>query len=400
MEYFKKYYNDVEFGEGEVKVLCPFHNDNNPSASINTNDSLFYCQVCQWGGNEEQFIAKLNGISRRQAVQLLSTFETMPSQWEDTYQVDLWADRVFLDKVQNLGLSTETIESMQLGLVMYNGVKTLGIPVFYNKILVDIRRYNLVKDPRIPKMIGNEGSQSGYIIPFDLVDRHNPVYVFEGEKDMLLARELGLNAITLTGGAGALPNENVITWFDGVDLILCYDNDDPGRKGMQRLYEEVVQRCASIHYINIGDVVEEVKEDFYDFIKKYDKDLFDFLSLEQHQFEQITKSKNRKTITITEALDKGYIRKRLNSDVTVSSEFADTYAVPTVVKFKKIKETGSRKETMVEGESKTWFLDNSNLGQLLQIIEVDAKSKNVVDTLKSFVHIPSGEEAVEVTMEE
>ena len=85
----------MEFGEGEVKVLCPFHNDNNPSASINTNDSLFYCQVCQWGGNEEQFIAKLNGISRRQAVQLLSTFETMPSQWEDTYQVDLWADRVF-----------------------------------------------------------------------------------------------------------------------------------------------------------------------------------------------------------------------------------------------------------------------------------------------------------------
>ena len=69
----------------------------------------------------------------------------------------------FLDKVQNLGLSTETIESMQLGLVMYNGVKTLGIPVFYNKILVDIRRYNLVKDQRIPKMIGNEGSQSGYI---------------------------------------------------------------------------------------------------------------------------------------------------------------------------------------------------------------------------------------------
>ena len=64
-----------------------------------------------------------------------------------------------------------------------------------------------------------------------------------------LARELGLNAITLTGGAGALPNENVITWFDGVDLILCYDNDDPGRKGMQRLYEEVVNRCAfdSLH---------------------------------------------------------------------------------------------------------------------------------------------------------
>ena len=103
---------------------------------------------------------------------------------------------------------------------------------------------------------------------------------------------------------------------------------------------------------------------------------------------RLLKSKNRKTITITEALDKGYIRKRLNSDVTVSSEFADTYAVPTVVKFKKIKETGSRKETMVEGESKTWFLDNSNLGQLLQIIEVDAKSKNVVDTLKRFVHIP------------
>ena len=52
MEYFKKYFNEVEdknWLDEEVKVCCPFHDDSRPSASINTSKNLFHCWVCNIG---------------------------------------------------------------------------------------------------------------------------------------------------------------------------------------------------------------------------------------------------------------------------------------------------------------------------------------------------------------
>ena len=61
MEFFKKYFDEVDnWNNEEVKVLCPFHEDTHPSASINTYKDLFHCWVCDIGYNEEQFIARVN----------------------------------------------------------------------------------------------------------------------------------------------------------------------------------------------------------------------------------------------------------------------------------------------------------------------------------------------------
>ena len=60
MKYFEKYFSDVDFETGaeEVKVLCPFHNDTNPSATINVEKDLFHCWVCKEGYNEQQVYSK------------------------------------------------------------------------------------------------------------------------------------------------------------------------------------------------------------------------------------------------------------------------------------------------------------------------------------------------------
>lgn len=400
MDFFKKFYSDVSFEGDEVKVLCPFHSDTHPSASVNTNESLFYCHVCQWGGNEEQFIAKLNNISKRDAAKILDTFTKFPHDWDETHKVDLWADAAFLDKVRSLGLEKDTIEEMKLGLVMFNGRKMLGIPVFYNKVLVDVRRYNLLKHPEIPKMLGGDGVPNGHVIPYDLWDKQALTYVMEGEKDMLMARQLGLNAITLTGGASAIPNDLTRPSFKGTDVILCYDNDDAGRKGMEHFYEEMRDDCASIRYIDIGEVVKEPKEDFYDYIQKYHGDIFDFTALELHEFVVKSEPRKRKTTTIMNALKHNVLRLQLSSDITVSSEFSDTYGVPTMARFVKGEETNKKGETMVEGETRTWFLEKSNQEQLLSLIEVDAKDNNIRNNIMRFVGIPHTEENVAMELSE
>lgn len=400
MEFFKKYFNEVENWENEeVKVTCPFHHDNHPSASINTQKSLFHCWVCDVGYNEEQFIARVNNISNIDALKLLGKYEI-----KDNWNIEkglLWADKTILDKIRGLGLSTELIEELKLGLVKdANNLKYLGIPVYYNNILVDVRRYNIMKYENQPKMMSNEGAKTGWIIPYDtFLSSDNVCYFFEGEKDMMIARELGINAYTLTGGANASPNEYVINSFKDKDIVVCYDNDDAGQKGMINFYDKVKDIVKSIKYIKIGDVVKENKEDFYDYIHKYNGNIFEFYTLEQHPFI-LERINDIRLITIKEALKDNKLKIDLKSVVTVTSEFVDTYSVPTVVEIEKIKDNNTKADTLFEGEKKTWFLEKHNMQDMLELIEVNAKNVEVNSKFKQYLGIPAKEPGLEIRTKE
>lgn len=400
MEFFKKYFSEVDnWNNEEVKVLCPFHEDTHPSASINTYKDLFHCWVCDIGYNEEQFIARINGISNTDAIKLLSKYQV-----QDKWEVEkglLWSDPLLLTKTIALGFSKDLIEEMKLGLVKdETGKKYLGIPVYYNNILVDVRRYNIMKYENQPKMKSRENARVGWLIPYDkFLASDETCYLFEGEKDMLMARELGINAYTLTGGAGAVPNEYVINAFKDKDIVICYDNDDAGHKGMESMYKELRDIVKSIKYIEIGDVVKEDKEDFYDYIHKYNGNIFEFYSLDQHHFN-LEENENTKIITVKDALKDSKIKKDLRSIVTVTSEFADPYSVPTIVDIKKIKDTGTKNDTMFEGEVKTWFLEKSNMQDMLELIEVNAKTVELNAKFKSYLNIPSKEPGIEIKPKE
>lgn len=403
MEYFKKYFSDVDSNEWEaeeVKVLCPFHEDTHPSASINTQKGLFHCWVCNIGYNEEQFVAKMNNISTTDAIKLLGRYN-INDDWNFNKGL-LWSDTNFLDRVRGLGLSDELISSMNLGLVRPDGSnkRLLGIPVFYNGILVDVRRYNLLKYDGVPKCCSNENAESGWIIPYDIfLNSNEPCYLFEGEKDMLIAREYGLNAFTLISGAGATPNQNIIGAFKDKDIVLCYDNDEAGYNGMVNVFKSIKDLAKSVKYIKISDVVKENKEDFYDYITKYDGDLIEFLSLDQHTF-RLDEIEKDSRITIKEALNENKLRRNLKSVITVTSEFQDSFSVPTVVEFEKVDESGKKSELMYQGEKRNWYLEKPNIVQMLELIEASAKDSEVRAKLKSYVGISSLEPFIDIRMKE
>lgn len=325
-------------------------------------------------------------------------------QVQDKWEIEkglLWSDPLILTKTISLGFSKELIDEMKLGLVKDEmGKKYLGIPVYYNNILVDVRRYNIMKYENQPKMKSNDNAKVGWLVPYDKFLSSNEVcYIFEGEKDMLMARELGINAYTLTGGAGAVPNEYVINAFKDKDIVICYDNDDAGHKGMESMYKELKDIVKSIKYIEIGDVVKENKEDFYDYIHKYNGNVFEFYTLRQHHFN-LEENDELDVITVKEALKTSKLRKDLRSVVTVTSEFTDPYSVPTIVEIEKVKDTGTKNDTMYEGEVKTWFLEKSNMQDMLELIEVNAKNVELNTKFKGYLGIPAKEPAIEITTKE
>lgn len=399
MEFFKKYFNEIDnWNAEEVKVLCPFHNDHRPSASINTIKSLFHCWTCDVGYSEEQFIARVNNISSADALKLLGKYE-IQDKWELEKGL-LWSDYTMLNKITAMGISKETIEELKLGVIKEGSYKYLGIPVYYNNILVDVRKYNIMKYEGQPKMMSREGAITGWIIPYDkFLSSDNTCYFFEGEKDMMMARELGINAYTFTGGAGAKPNNYVINSFKGKDIIICYDNDDAGQSGMESIYKELKDIVKSIKYIDIGDVVKETKEDFYDYINKYNGNVFEFYTLEQHPFN-LTENDEVKLITIKEALKASKLKRDLRSLITVTSEFSDPYSVPTVVEIEKIRDNNTASDTMFEGEKRVWFLEKHNMEDMLELIEVNAKNNELRAKFKSYLNVPAKEPAIEITPKE
>lgn len=55
----------------DLRALCPFHTDKNPSFSINPKKQVFYCHGCKQGGNVITFVSLIEGITNEQAIELL-----------------------------------------------------------------------------------------------------------------------------------------------------------------------------------------------------------------------------------------------------------------------------------------------------------------------------------------
>ena len=389
MKFFERYFTETNFTSGteEVKVLCPFHDDSNPSASVNTKKDLFHCWVCGVGYNEQQFLARINNISLADAHKVVLRTNESTHDWLLVEKAELWANPTFLKKVEEMGFTRDVIDNLNLGLVKDNkGRAYLGYPVFYNNVIMDTRRYNLLKFEGVPKVMSNAGADAGFILPYDIWLKSTEVtYVFEGEKKMALARSLGLNAITLTGGANTRPNEFVLNGFKNRDIIICYDNDKAGREGAYKLYEKIKPLVKSVRYINIGEVVAEDGEDFYDMIMSYKKDIKDFLALPTYEFiEEVQKTK-KQYVPIRKALKENRLKEDLLTKVLVSAEYSDVYAVPSMVEFEKISDDDG---DMLMGEKRSWFLDINNQKQILELIEVDAKLQNVQNILKKYIGLP------------
>lgn len=401
MKFFKRYFPNVAFDRVQTKVACPFHRDDNPSATVNTDNSLFYCPVCGVGYNEVQFVSKVNGISIINATKILEKLDdTITEQWGVVEKAELWGDLEFLSEVRKL-VSDETIEKLNLGMTYVGKNKFLGIPIFYNNIVIDVKNYNILKHADSPKLIGTKGNSNGNLFPYDEI-KDGVIYIVEGEKDAIVARDFGLNAVTLTGGASAKPNQLATAKLKGRDIVIIYDNDQAGVEGRESLYKALHGIANSIKYIDISDIVSRPKEDFTDAVKIYGMDMLTFSLLEEYDFsDELLKTAVRYT-TIDKALRQSILKFELRSIVNVSAEYSDMFALPIMVEVEKIHHDGKDNgNSLPFGYKKNWYYDRDNRGeQLLELVEFNARKEDVDNKIKEFLNIPRTEKGLSISIKQ
>ncbi len=181
------------------------------------------------------------------------------------------------------GISDETIIRFKLGYGTFYRKRWITIPIkdtFGNYAFFKLRQDPNFGDDKItyPKGV------SAQLYDWEILEKQDEsIVICEGEMDRLLLESKGINAITSTHGAGTFKLE----WIEKISnlskIFICYDNDDTGRKGAERVAKMLSERDIPETFIihlpeiigNKGDITDYfikhngTKEEFFSLAKPY-----------------------------------------------------------------------------------------------------------------------------------
>jgi len=392
---------EITDGQREVAVSCPFdhhtsggltYKESRPSASVNTEEKLFHCKSCGAGYSEAQFIQKLFSCNFLDARKIQRCFENS----EDKY---IWDTEIALsdetkERAKNLGISEAVLS--ELSIKTPNGTTdVIAFPVFMFDHLVDIRKY----DPgKATKIKSRQGSPAGLILPFD-VWRNSPInkltIICAGEKDMAVARSVGFNAITLTGGELAAPKQ--LSYFKDRPVAIVYDNDDTGISGANKLATELYQVTQRIRVVTgFHEICKDKGQDITDFFITYGKSRKDLIEyIEKTDFfvpSEDTKIKYP-VVDLLAASRPEYINKTVQSNIQVVAVSEATFVIPAAITAEKFKISESN-DTMYINELRSWELNEGNVSDILHLMDNNFKEETVKKNMRSILKIPQGERCV------
>lgn len=96
-----------------------------------------------------------------------------------------------------------------------------------------------------------EGTKAQLYYGETLTPEMTQVVICEGEIDCLLLNQMGFNAVTSTSGAGTFYESWVMRLPQDCDAVLCFDNDEAGRQGREKVRGLIHQHRKDIRVYDI-----------------------------------------------------------------------------------------------------------------------------------------------------
>lgn len=237
-------------GKVETLGLCPFHDDHDPSFSVNLETGLWFCHTCCGGGSVFDFYMKHEGAD----------FPTALKEIAEMTQLATGSD-----KLKSTKEPTSTYD--------YQDVD--------GKVLFQACRYE-PKDFRLRRPDGNGGwinNIKGITpIPYNLpeVIKADTVYICEGEKDCISLKSIGKVATTNPMGAGKW-KDDYSKYLEGKDVVIFSDNDPPGKEHAEKVAASLRGIASSIKIVELSGLPE--KGDVSDWLDDRDaKDTEDIIA--------------------------------------------------------------------------------------------------------------------------
>jgi DNA primase len=114
-------YVNLKRSGSRYKGLCPFHDENTPSFSVEPEKNLYYCFGCQRGGDVFKFIQEMEGVGFLESARMLAERFGVPlpddnvdreaaSEKEAIYHALRWAARWFYNQLTDSNGGYEALE--------------------------------------------------------------------------------------------------------------------------------------------------------------------------------------------------------------------------------------------------------------------------------------------------
>ena len=264
------------------KCLCPFHNDTNPSMSVHTGKGIAHCFSCGAGGNAISFIQKYeseinnNPISFKDAMQKAIDIQglniTIPSSNyisldtinsfhigyapnNKTYITEILNKKYETKDLIDLGISK--IDEQGNILDVFN--ERITIPIFDengNPVGFGARTTNNAIKPKYLNTKANKlFNKSNLLFNFHQAKfyaRNDEIIIVEGYMDVISAKEMKMdNVVGIMGTALTKEHINMLKKLK-CDIILCLDNDEPGKEAMARVIPELQKANLKVDVIDIS----------------------------------------------------------------------------------------------------------------------------------------------------
>jgi hypothetical protein len=327
----------------EVRFRCPHpnHDDANASFSINAMTGKWFCFVCHRGGEDPISLATwmtgadIDDVSR--ALLALQGYLPTPTDDVDHYhEVLLNSPKVMQFLLNERGIPKDTLSRFRVG---FDGDNYLSLPVFdaihQCRMFAYHRPSNQTfgSDSDLPKAYFTPTGLGVMLWPeSNLTQDNEPIYLFEGWLDAMLANAIGIRGVSVVGPAGGAhawhPNFN--KYFRDRDVYICYDIDQAGCDGARLVAKELEQVARKIYLYDFSCDGMPKNGDFTDFLRLNEWRIDAFLTLEPTDWDNIRTSASGEVVypvSLTESHHTNFFRKRVQVSVVVAG-IMRTYSTP------------------------------------------------------------------------
>lgn len=290
-----EHYIEVKKSGANFISLCPFHDDKNPSMSINPKKGFFHCFACKAGGDVFRFVQDYERVSFQEAVekvaQICNFSLNYTSQKQESnkalyeilpllnafYKQNLSQHKEAIDYLYSRALSDEDIRKFELGFApsseeslrllknekieLKNAlecgavkfsteqneyyasfIKRISFPIYdYKGLLVGFggrtlnseQKAKYVNSPQC-RLFDKSRIFYAFHLAKDAIAKQKEMIVCEGYMDAIAFHKAGLNnAVAVLGTALTTQHLPLIKRYDA-RVILCFDNDSAGFNAAMR----------------------------------------------------------------------------------------------------------------------------------------------------------------------
>lgn len=218
-------------GNGNQRTAkCPFHEDKNPSFSVNVPQGTWHCHGGCGGGSVIDLLAKFKGQTVGQVLTELGKngdSQPMPMQQRKEVAVYRYQDanrRVLFEVVRFEPKTFRQRHWNEAGHVVW-GMEGVERMLY-----------------RLPEVL-----------------EAKEVWIVEGEKDADNIAKLGICGTCNVGGAGKWLDSYTGS-LEGKDVVLCGDNDAPGKKHIELVLASIGNKVASARVVVIPAPAKDVSD--------------------------------------------------------------------------------------------------------------------------------------------